>query len=296
MTVVLHVSDTHFGTEVPDVVADLEALAHDLRPDLLVVSGDVTQRARRAQFAAARAFVDRLDVADVVVVPGNHDVPLFNVAARAFWPYRGYRRVFSAEHASRVDRPNLRLVALDTTRRWRHVDGELSGAQVEAVAAQLGAASPSQLRVVVVHQPLAVDREGERHNLLHGREAALARWAEAGVDLVVGGHVHLPYVLPAGAGPSGAPWVAHAGTAVSCRTRSGITNSVMVWRVGADAAHEDAARPDRSVRIERHDHASGGFACVAATTLRFGGAYATRPAGATLTSRPTPDAASVADA
>ncbi len=285
MTLVLHVSDPHFGTEVAAVVADLEAFAEALRPDVLVVSGDVTQRARRAQFAAARAFVDRLGIAERVVLPGNHDIPLYNLAARAFVPYRGYRRAFAAEHGRDVVRDDLCLVAVDTTRRWRHVDGTLSGQQVEAVVDRMRVAGERQLRVVVVHQPIAVDRHGERHNLLHGREAALRRWADAGVDLVVGGHVHLPFAVPghgidaAGVGAagdraggtapgpagSGAPWAVHAGTAVSSRTRSGIPNSVLVWRV---ASAPEAAR---SVTIERHDHAPGrGFSRVGHTTLRFG--------------------------
>ena len=86
MTLLLQISDTHFGTEQPPVVEALVRLAHEQAPDLVVLSGDITQRARRKQFRAARAFVDRLGVAVTLAIPGNHDIPLFDVAARLFYP------------------------------------------------------------------------------------------------------------------------------------------------------------------------------------------------------------------
>lgn len=96
-TLLLQLSDTHFGTERPAVVAALEALVAARRPDALLLTGDITQRARRAQFDAARAFVRRLGVPAVLAVPGNHDIPLFNLAARLAWPYAGFRRAFGPE-------------------------------------------------------------------------------------------------------------------------------------------------------------------------------------------------------
>ena len=88
------------------------------------------------------------------------------------------------------------VLALNTTRRWRHVDGELSAAQIERVARRCERAPAAQWRIVVVHQPVAVTRPQDAHNLLHGRDAAVRRWSAAGVDLVLGGHIHLPFVLP----------------------------------------------------------------------------------------------------
>src|SRR5690606_22609923 len=83
---ILHISDTHFGTQWPAVVDALVALAHNLAPDLVVLGGDVTQRARRAQFRAAVDFLRRLP-APVLAVPGNHDIPLFDLWSRCLRPY-----------------------------------------------------------------------------------------------------------------------------------------------------------------------------------------------------------------
>lgn len=240
MSVVLHISDTHFGTEQPRVVEALVALAAQQRPDVVVLSGDITQRARPAQFRAAKAFVDRLG-APVVAVPGNHDIALFDLWARLTRPYARYAKAFGAElepvHASQ----DLLVVCVNTTRAWRHKHGEVSAAQIDRVANLLASASARQLRVVVVHQPAAVTRAEERVNLLRGHQAALRAWSAAGADLVLGGHIHLPYTLA----PNGLArrlWVVQAGTAVSSRIRLEAPNSVNILRWGASSG----ARAERA--------------------------------------------------
>jgi 3',5'-cyclic AMP phosphodiesterase CpdA len=230
MSVLLQISDTHFGTEQSQVVEALVALAARQRPDVVVLSGDITQRARPAQFRAAKAFVDRLG-APVLAIPGNHDIALFDVWARLTRPYARYGAVFGHAlepvHASR----DLLVVGVNTTRAWRHKNGEVSAAQIDAVAKLLAAASPHQLRVVVVHQPVAVTQARDRPNLLRGRDAALQVWAAAGADLVMGGHIHLPFTL-ALQGLARRLWVVQAGTAVSSRTRPQAPNSVNLVRWG----------------------------------------------------------------
>jgi 3',5'-cyclic AMP phosphodiesterase CpdA len=231
----LHISDPHFGTEQPEVVDALLRLTDTHRPELVVLSGDITQRARRSQFRAAREFVDRLNTPKTLVIPGNHDIPLFNLVARAFWPYANYLREFagvSGVHES----SRLRVIALNTTRPSRHKNGVLSHAQIDHVVEQLRQAQPGQLRVVAMHQPIAVERAEDEHDRLRGPlSEAMARWAEAGADLVLGGHIHLPYVMPL-FGPTARLkrrlWVVQAGTAVSSRVREGIPNSVNLIRWG----------------------------------------------------------------
>lgn len=233
MSVLLHVSDPHFGTEVPGVVDALERLVRVLRPQVLVVSGDITQRATTAQFRAARAFVDRLAVPCRLVLPGNHDIPLFDLLSRALRPYARYAAVFGADRAPVVEDDRLLLIGVDATRPWRHVDGTLSHAQIEATARRLRAARPSQLRVVVTHQPLYVPDPREAHDLAHGHDQALRAWAAAGADVVMGGHIHLPFVAALHERRPDLPrrlWCVQAGTAVSRRTRPGIPNSVWALR------------------------------------------------------------------
>ena len=260
----LQVSDPHFGTERPEVAEGLLRLAHALVPDVVMLSGDITQRARHAQFASARAFFDKLlqrpasePPAVLVAIPGNHDIPLFNLAARAFWPYAGFRAHFGRDLEAQWQSPALQLTTVNTTRRWRHKDGQISSAQIERVAQRLRQATPEQLRVVVAHHPMAVPRDSERKNLLHGSQVALQRWAQAGADLVLGGHIHLPGVLPLHdmlPGLTRRMWVVQAGTAVSRRVRQEADNSVNVLRLSdADAADNTAVPGQRRCRVERWD-------------------------------------------
>ncbi|RQO38860.1 DNA repair exonuclease [Variovorax sp. KBW07] len=266
----LQISDPHFGTERPEVLQALERFAHALSPRVVVLSGDITQRATRVQFAAARAFVGRLAASaasaasavppTVLAIPGNHDIPLFQLGARCFSPYGRYAEAFGDDLEPVSESAEWLVVTVNTTRWYRHEDGVVSPAQVERVAARLATALPSQLRVVVTHQPVMVTRQEDMSNRLHGRERAVARWSEAGVDLVLGGHIHLPYVRAlhdAFSGCKRTAFAVQAGTAVSSRVRAGFPNSVNVVR-------RDMAGDARACRVERWDYAaaSKSFECV----------------------------------
>jgi 3',5'-cyclic AMP phosphodiesterase CpdA len=248
MSVLLQISDPHFGTEQAPVMQALEQLVLAQRPDLVVLSGDITQRATRVQFRAARAFVDRLGAPAVLAIPGNHDIPLFALGTRLLDPYCRYREAFGPELEPVFESAHCLVIAVNTTRWYRHEDGEVSAAQMERVAARLAAATAQQLRVVVVHQPLAVTLPEDASNRLHGRDAAVRRWATAGADLVLGGHIHLPFVRPlheAFPGCARPLWAVQAGTAVSTRVRRGAPNSVNLIRC--------ADRLSRHCVVERWD-------------------------------------------
>jgi 3',5'-cyclic AMP phosphodiesterase CpdA len=242
-------------------MAALLALSHQQRPDLLVLSGDITQRARADQFREARAFVDEIGV-PLLAIPGNHDIPLLNLGERVLQPYARFSAAFGQDLAPEHESPDLLVLGVNTTRWYRHKNGEVSPEQIERVARRLAKASPRQLRVVVVHQPVAVTRTEEAHNLLRGRHNALQHWAGAGADLVLGGHIHLPYVL-ALAGLVRPMWAVQAGTAFSSRVRAGAPNAVNVlrWR--------DAA-PDGLCLIERWDHSdtAAAFVCRSVTEVQ----------------------------
>jgi 3',5'-cyclic AMP phosphodiesterase CpdA len=251
MTLVLQISDTHFGTERRPVVEALVRLIHTQVPDLVVLSGDITQRARREQFKAAREFMDRLGVAHTLTIPGNHDIPLFNAAARLFSPYANYSREFGNELEPVFESDQLLVLAVNTTRPYRHIDGEVSSQQIERVAQRLAQATATQLRIVVTHQPVAVARAQDESNRLHGHAEAVWRWGNAGADLILGGHIHLPYVLGLHEQYVDLPrkfWAVQAGTAVSSRVRYEVGNSVNLIR------YDGVAEQRREIVIEQWDY------------------------------------------
>lgn len=265
MSGLLQISDPHFGTERPQVVAALERLTAQLAPDLVVLSGDITQRATRAEFAAARAFVDRLEVPQALAIPGNHDIPLFQLGARLWSPYGRYRRAFGEALEPHFVSPDWMVMMLNTTRWYRHADGEVSDAQIERTAARLAQATPQQLRIVVTHQPVMVTRTEDLTNRLHGRERAVARWSAAGVDLILGGHIHLPFVRPLNEAFADCPptrWAVQAGTAVSSRVRSGKPNSVNLVRPDMQGAR-------RACRVERWDYSTDEDAFFCADSMQL---------------------------
>jgi 3',5'-cyclic AMP phosphodiesterase CpdA len=269
MSVLLQLSDPHFGTEKPEVVEALVALTRELAPELVVLSGDITQRARSEQFARAAAFVERLAAPRVLAIPGNHDIPLFDVATRLLDPYRRYRRAFGAELEPRHSAPEWLVLAVKTTRRYRHVDGEISDAQRARVAGELRRATPGQVRVVVTHQPVAVPRASEEHNVAHGSTQAVQAWSEAGADVILAGHIHLPFVLPLHETMGPLPralWAVNAGTALSWRTRREAGNSVNVLRVTATPQGEPGLR----VEHWGFSAAKGGFVRTADHSLPTG--------------------------
>lgn len=230
---VIQISDPHFGTVRQPVAEALLRLVEAEAPDLAILSGDITQRARAEEFNAARAFVDRLHVPARLIIPGNHDVPLYNLPARLFAPYAGFQRVFGNDLEPMFESDQILAVTVKTTRRWRHIDGEVSAEQIERVAARLRAASPGQLRIVVTHQPVCVPRPEDEKDLLHGHVEAIRAWAAAGADIIMGGHIHLPYVCPLHEVYQGLArpiWAVQAGTSLSWRIRFEADNSVNLIR------------------------------------------------------------------
>jgi 3',5'-cyclic AMP phosphodiesterase CpdA len=265
MSILLQISDTHFGTEQPPVVAALLDLARQLKPKIIALTGDITQRARRNQFTAARHFVAQLPPSHVLAIPGNHDIPLFNIGARVFAPYANFQRAFGADLEPLHDSEHMLVICVNTTRPQRHKDGEVSKGQIDSVAAKLRTARAQQLRIVIVHQPVHVIRAEDLENLLRGHETAVRAWSAAGADLVMGGHIHLPYVRPLADHLDDLPrqvWAVQAGTAVSHRVRHEAPNSVNVIRHHAKQI---------TCEIERWDFAASTreFRCVEMLTVEL---------------------------
>ncbi|MDB5885530.1 MAG: metallophosphoesterase [Polaromonas sp.] len=268
MTSLLQISDPHFGTAQPAVMQALRQFSMEQRPDVLVLSGDITQRAKVSQFAQARAFCDSLAIPQMLAIPGNHDVPLFNLYQRLFTPYARYLDAFGPLLESVVTTPLLQVIGVKTTRRWRHKNGEVSRAQVARVVAELERASAAQLRIVVVHQPVHVMHAEDQHDRLRGWKPAVQAWSRAGADMVMGGHIHLPSLCDLSARVDGLArrlWCVQAGTALSSRVRADIPNSINLVR------YDGLAHPPTCC-LERWDFQSapGRFACVNFNELPLG--------------------------
>jgi 3',5'-cyclic AMP phosphodiesterase CpdA len=249
MTCILQISDPHFGTEQPHVMRALLQLAREQQPEVILLTGDITQRARRSQFAAAARFVSQLP-APVLAVPGNHDIPLFNLVARALNPYGNYKRAFGNNLEPEYESDGLLVLCLNTSRPSRHKDGEVNRTQIARVAERLSRAKPDQLRMIMQHHPVRAREQADLSNLLIGHEQAVPTWVDAGLDLLIGGHIHLPYVWPLHGhqGESGRRgWTAQAGTALSTRVRAGIPNSVNLIVHHCDQGAHDC-------RVERWDY------------------------------------------
>lgn len=218
MTRLLHLSDLHFGRDRPELLGPLVALAQELRPDITVISGDLTQRARPGQFRAAAALIARLP-GPVLCVPGNHDMPLWNPLARLARPFARWRRFVGDELEPMAEVPGLRVIGLNTADPLAWQRGLVREAGLARACARLCAAAPGQLRVVALHHPLHMPAASGKAPM-KGADAAAVALAEAGADVILCGHLHqwaaAPYALREG---GRAMLCVQAGTTLSTRLR-----------------------------------------------------------------------------
>ena len=188
----------------------------ELRPRLTVVSGDLTQRARRAQFAAARRYLDRLP-RPLLVVPGNHDIPLYDVPRRVLSPLGRYRDMIVDDLCPFHVDHDLAVLGLNTTRPARWKEGGISADQTALIAQRFETAPSQACRVLVTHHPFMPPPTAPNETVVHGRTSALAVIRRAGVELLLAGHLHVGYADVVG-GDDG-PLSVQAGTAFSRRRR-----------------------------------------------------------------------------
>ena len=228
MARIAHLSDLHFGAHDPAVVAGAAAWLDEARPDLVVISGDFTQRARREQFEEAGAFLDRLEAAGLATlsVPGNHDVPLYDVLQRFARPLRRYRRTIDDDLCPWFESDRLAVLGINTARSLTFKDGRINQDQMALIRERFGAVAEAKTRILVTHHPLfemPIGEAGELSEAVGRQPAALDAIADAGVHILLAGHFHRSYTASArkmvkNAGPA---LVIQAGTATSVRLRHG---------------------------------------------------------------------------
>src|SRR6266576_1027931 len=189
----VHLSDLHFGAHDERLVEAVEAEVDALKPDLGVISGDFTQRARTEQFREACHFLERLRERghEVIGVPGNHDVPLYDVLRRFLSPLTRYRRFIDETLCPFIELQGVAVLVINTARSFTFNDGWISEEQVEFIRETFSRTDPDATRVLVTHHPLFAIPVGEAIERAVGRnELALDAIEEAGVDLLLAGHAH----------------------------------------------------------------------------------------------------------
>lgn len=231
MSSIVHLSDLHFGAETPELAPALVRAVNSLAPSLVVVSGDLTQRARTAQFAAARGFLDAL-TPPRLVVPGNHDVPLYDVARRFLAPLTQYRRHISAEINPVHGDDELLVVGLNTARSATWKEGRISHAQICWMEEHLASAG-TRYKVVVTHHPFMPPADDVGISLVGRAVHAIEVLDRHKVDVLLAGHLHRGYaadVRQKYPGARRAILSVQAGTAISHRLRNQEANSFNVLR------------------------------------------------------------------
>lgn len=221
MTRLIHLSDLHFGKDRADLIAPLLQALADLDPDHVAISGDLTQRARRREYASARAFIDRID-APVLCIPGNHDIPIHRPLTRFFRPFGHYRVYISPDLTPRVETNDIVMVGLNTVDRFRWQAGRLSGSRLRAACNALQDVPAHKLRVLVAHHPLE-HPDNVSKKPIPGAAAALDRLIDCGAELILSGHLHLwhagEFAHRAGDNTQRNAIQLHAGTSLSSRMR-----------------------------------------------------------------------------
>ncbi len=226
MRTIAHLSDLHFGRLDSAILPPLIAAVNAADPNIVVVSGDLTQRARRREFMDARRFLADLP-SPQIIVPGNHDVPLYNLVARTLRPLTRYQRYITDNLEPFYGDDEIAVLGVNTARSWTFKSGRINRQQVVRSCARLAECGADATRIIVTHHPFDVPGTGNTHGLLGRAHMAMAAFAHSGVDIVLSGHLHLSRTSDSAARyeVSGhSALVIHAGTATSMHRR-GQTNS-----------------------------------------------------------------------
>ena len=242
MRTIVHLSDLHFGRTDPEILQPLIATVNGIAPHLVVVSGDLTQRARSKQFQEAKRFLDALPQPQIVV-PGNHDVPLYNIFSRFLQPLAEYRRHISENVEPTYVDQEIAVVGVNTARSLTFKDGRINQAQIARIREWLCALDNCIVKIIVTHHPFDLPAEYDGDELVGRAPLAMETLADCGADLLLAGHLHTSHAGSTGARydiPGFSALVVQAGTATSTRGR-GETNSFNIIRTSPS-----------SIAVERH--------------------------------------------
>lgn len=196
MPTFVHISDLHFGREQPAVIEGWLQATAELKPDLIIISGDLTQRATDDQYAAAKQFLDSLPW-PYFVIPGNHDLSATDWLERFFDPWKKWKEHLQTPLEPSLQTENYSLIGVNTARAagwyfdWSR--GQISHEQIATVQQGFQGSPANQLKIVVAHHPFWLPQDSEYRDLVERRDAAIEAFQAVGVDLILSGHVHSAY-------------------------------------------------------------------------------------------------------
>lgn len=224
---IAHLSDVHFGANDPKIVAATVAWLDQQRPDLVVISGDLTQRASADQFKEASAWLNRLRAAghQILAVPGNHDIPLYDVVRRFAAPLHRYKTYISNDLCPWFENEQVAVLGINTARSLTIKSGRINRSQMRMIEERFGAVSPEKTRILVTHHPLfalPIGSGSEFTEAVGRHEDAVSAVCRAGVHAALAGHFHRTYAEAARkmVERAGGALVIQAGTATSFRLRN----------------------------------------------------------------------------
>ncbi len=222
MRTLIHISDIHFGRADYAVAERLRETINEFAPDLLIVSGDLTQRARSKQFVEARNFLRALPKPQIVV-PGNHDIPMHNPFARFITPLDKYKKFISKDLEPFFMDGEIAVIGINTARSLTIKDGKINDKQIAVIRQRMCAIDDKMLKAVVTHHPFDLPAGFDEDDIVNNAERAMPQIADCGADVFFSGHLHVSHIahtanrykLPTGRNAL----IIQAGTATSTRVR-----------------------------------------------------------------------------
>jgi len=267
MRKIIHISDIHFGRADYGVAERARQKIVEIAPDLLIVSGDLTQRARSSQFIEARRFLDSLP-SPQIVVPGNHDIPMHNPFARFVTPLDKYKKYITEDLEPFFMDEELAVIGINTARSLTIKDGRINEKQVAAIRERMCALDDKMLKAVVTHHPFDLPEGFDEDDIVNNAETAMPQIADCGADVFFSGHLHVSHIaqtanrykLPTGRNAI----IIQAGTATSTRVR-GEKNSfnavefeypyLTIRRLECDSAADDFSE----VQMQKYEQSEKGW-------------------------------------
>jgi 3',5'-cyclic AMP phosphodiesterase CpdA len=215
MQKIIQISDLHFGTEHPGMV---EVLINDInneKPDILIVSGDSTQRAKISEFKSMLALLQKLNTHNIICVPGNHDISLYNPVERFLYPFLKYDKWLGSQTKSSWVDDYFSILGINTVTPYKPMGGYVDDKQFKSIINFFEKQPKEKIRIVVMHHNLI---RSERHKIIHNADEIVNLFSRLNVNIVLAGHIHSPHCELLKHKAEHNLYVITAGTAISHRT------------------------------------------------------------------------------